>query len=125
MARYPIELIFTRQLASQLATPVFLVDLQGLEFFAPLFDPEVEVHVWGPGTPAQPLRQRLMRYLSPPLFPVHLRDVPNLVLHDLAGGTFRVGPFQVTAEMLCHPASAARPSFRVTPGTEGASFVVP
>ena len=77
--------------------------LQGLGFFDPLFDPEVEVHVWGPATPAAPLRRRLMRYLSPPLFPVHLRDVPRLVLHDLAGGTFAIGEFRVTADVVCHP----------------------
>jgi len=86
-----------------LLTHLHMDHLQGLGFFDPLFDPEVEVHVWGPATPATPLRQRLMRYLSPPLFPVHLRDVPRLVLHDLAGGTFTVGEFRVTADLLCHP----------------------
>jgi phosphoribosyl 1,2-cyclic phosphodiesterase len=77
--------------------------IQGLGFFGPLFDPEVEVHVWGPATQATPLRRRLMRYLAPPLFPVHLRDVPNLVLHDLTSGTFTVGEFRITADLLCHP----------------------
>ena len=33
MAQYPIELILTRQLASQLATPVFLVDHEGTLVF--------------------------------------------------------------------------------------------
>jgi phosphoribosyl 1,2-cyclic phosphodiesterase len=86
-----------------LLTHLHMDHLQGLGFFAPLFDPNVEVHVWGPATPAAPLRQRLMRYLSPPLFPVHLRDVPRLVLHDLAGGSFTVGEFRVTADIVCHP----------------------
>jgi phosphoribosyl 1,2-cyclic phosphodiesterase len=86
-----------------LLTHLHMDHLQGLGFFDPLFDPEVEVHVWGPATPAMPLRQRLMRYLSPPLFPVHLRDVPRLELHDLAGGTFTVGECRVTADRLCHP----------------------
>jgi phosphoribosyl 1,2-cyclic phosphodiesterase len=86
-----------------LLTHLHMDHLQGLGFFGPLFDPEVEVHVWGPGTPATPLRQRLMRYLSPPLFPVHLRDVPRLVLHDLIGGTFPLGELRVTADLVCHP----------------------
>jgi ribonuclease BN (tRNA processing enzyme) len=29
--------------------------------------------------------------------------VPNLVLHDLSGGTFQIGVFRVTAELICHP----------------------
>ena len=33
MAQYPIELILTRQLASQLATPVFIVDANGTLVF--------------------------------------------------------------------------------------------
>jgi phosphoribosyl 1,2-cyclic phosphodiesterase len=86
-----------------LLTHLHMDHLQGLGFFGPLFDPEVEVHVWGPATAAAPLRQRLMRYLSPPLFPVHLRDVPRLVLHDLAGGTITIGEFRVTADLVCHP----------------------
>jgi phosphoribosyl 1,2-cyclic phosphodiesterase len=86
-----------------LLTHLHMDHLQGLGFFGPLFDPEVEVHVWGPATPATPLRERLMRYLSPPLFPVHLRDVPRLVLHDLVGGTFTLGEFRVTADRICHP----------------------
>jgi phosphoribosyl 1,2-cyclic phosphodiesterase len=86
-----------------LLTHLHMDHLQGLGFFGPLFDPEVEVHVWGPATPATPLRQRLMRYLSPPLFPVHLRDVPRLVLHDLMGGTFMLGELRVTADLVCHP----------------------
>jgi phosphoribosyl 1,2-cyclic phosphodiesterase len=86
-----------------LLTHLHMDHLQGLGVFGPLFDPEVEVHVWGPGTTGVPLRQRLMRYLSPPLFPVHLRDVPRLVLHDLAGGTLTIGEFRVTADLVCHP----------------------
>lgn len=86
-----------------LLTHLHMDHLQGLGFFGPLFDPEVEVHVWGPATATASLRRRLTRYLSPPLFPVHLRDVPRLVLHDLSGGDFALGEFRVTADVLCHP----------------------
>lgn len=77
--------------------------IQGLGFFAPLFAPEVETHLWGPGSTMLDLRSRLMRYLSPPLFPVHLRDLPHLVLHDLPAGDFDVGEFRVRSERVCHP----------------------
>lgn len=77
--------------------------IQGLGFFAPLYDPEVEVHVWGPASTTLGLRARLMRYLSPPLFPVHLRDLPNLWLHEVPVGPFDIGGFQLRGERVCHP----------------------
>jgi ribonuclease BN (tRNA processing enzyme) len=48
------------------------------------------------------LGERLTRYLSPPLFPVHLRDLPWVQLHELCGGEFDVGPFHVSAAFVCH-----------------------
>ncbi|MBY0278918.1 MBL fold metallo-hydrolase [Candidatus Binatia bacterium] len=77
--------------------------IQGLGFFAPLHDRSVETHIWGPARSVDDLAARLRRYLSPPLFPVHLRDLPRLVLHPLPAGTFDVGEFHVTAEPVCHP----------------------
>jgi len=77
--------------------------IQGLGFFAPLYDPDVETHLWGPTSTTLDLRGRLVRYLSPPLFPVHLRDIPRLVLHDLTIGAFEIGEFRVTTDRICHP----------------------
>lgn len=78
--------------------------LQGLGFFAPLYKPGMEVHLWGPASTTASLRKRLMRYLSPPLFPVHLRDLPcSLTLHEVPCGTFRIGPFAIDAQPICHP----------------------
>jgi len=77
--------------------------IQGLGFFAPVHDPAVEVHVWGPGSTTQNLWTRLARYLSPPLFPVYLRDLPWLHLHDVGVGEFEIGPFQIATGLICHP----------------------
>lgn len=77
--------------------------IQGLGFFAPLHDRDVETHIWGPARSVDDLAARLRRYLSPPLFPVHLRDLPRLVLHALPAGAFDVGEFHVSAEPVCHP----------------------
>src|SRR5262249_45911485 len=64
-------------------THLHLDHLQGLGFFRPLFNPKLDVHIWGPSSPVQNLEQRIAMYLSPPLFPVHLDDVPaNLCFHD-------------------------------------------
>jgi phosphoribosyl 1,2-cyclic phosphodiesterase len=64
-----------------LLTHLHLDHIQGLLFFAPLFDPEVEITVWGP--PGRvPLRKRLARYLSTPLSPVEIRDLPAKVAFE-------------------------------------------
>ena len=88
--------------------------IQGLGFFAPLYDPDIETHLWGPASTMLDLRARLMRYLSPPLFPVHLRDLPRLVLHDLPDGDFEVGEFRVRSERVCHPGFTV--GYRITAG---------
>lgn len=87
-----------------LLTHLHMDHIQGLGFFAPLFMPGFEVHVWGPPSTTQDLHLRLTRYLSPPLFPVRLRDVDaHLELHDVPHGTFQIGGLEVRAEMIIHP----------------------
>ncbi len=78
--------------------------LQGLGFFGPLFNPTLDVHIWGPASPRLSLRERLMRYLSPPLFPVRLRDLPcQLTLHEVPCGDFTIGEFRISSALICHP----------------------
>lgn len=111
-----------RRLGASLAGSVRRVDvllshlhmdhIQGLGFFAPLYVPGMEVHLWGPASARVPLRERLMRYLSPPLFPVHLRDLPcDLYLHTVPDEV-DIGGFRVRAETVCHPAPTVGYSLR-------------
>lgn len=87
-----------------LLTHLHLDHIQGLGFFPPLYDPEVEVHVWGPAGFSQGLGSRLSRYLSPPLFPIHLRSLPcRLTLHEVPRGEFAVGGLRITSDFVCHP----------------------
>jgi phosphoribosyl 1,2-cyclic phosphodiesterase len=66
-----------------LLTHLHLDHVQGLGFFRPLFKPGIDVHIWGPASPVQSLADRIAIYLSPPLFPVRLSDIPaNLTFHD-------------------------------------------
>ena len=78
--------------------------IQGLGFFAPLFRSDLAVHIWGPASATESLRARLIRYLSPPLFPVRLRDLPARVeLHDVPVEPFQVGCLTVTGQTVIHP----------------------
>jgi phosphoribosyl 1,2-cyclic phosphodiesterase len=78
--------------------------IQGLGFFGPFFTPGREVHLWGPPSATLDLRGRLSRYLSPPLFPVRLRDVESrLELHNAPAEATRIGAFEVMAATIIHP----------------------
>ncbi|HEX5094828.1 MAG TPA: MBL fold metallo-hydrolase [Acidimicrobiia bacterium] len=82
-----------------LLSHLHLDHVQGLGFFRPLFRPDAQVHIWGPASPVQSLAERLAIYLSPPLFPVRLADIPaQLTFHDqpeadvpIGSGTIRAG----------------------------------
>jgi phosphoribosyl 1,2-cyclic phosphodiesterase len=87
-----------------LLTHLHMDHIQGLGFFAPLFRRDLEVHIWGPVSSQVTLRERLMRYLSPPLFPVSLRELPCMItLHDVPCGEVAIGEFRVSAALVCHP----------------------
>ncbi|HYJ23567.1 MAG TPA: MBL fold metallo-hydrolase [Acidimicrobiia bacterium] len=86
-----------------LITHLHMDHIQGLPFFAPLHDPDIRVDVWGPISTTQTLKERLNRYLSPPLFPVRVRDLSNVAFHDVPPGTFDIDGIQVTADLVSHP----------------------
>jgi len=87
--------------------------LQGIGFFAPIFRPDVELHIWGPPSTTESLRERLMRYLSPPLFPVRLRDLGSRVaLHDVPPEPFTVGSLTISGRSIIHPGPSV--GYRIT-----------
>ncbi len=87
-----------------LLTHLHLDHIQGLGFFSPLFDPSMEVHIWGPASARQSLHSRLSRYLSPPLFPVLIWELPaKLTLHDVENSSFEIGPFIIESRYIIHP----------------------
>jgi phosphoribosyl 1,2-cyclic phosphodiesterase len=87
-----------------LLTHLHMDHIQGLGFFEPLYTPGFDVHIWGPPSTTMDMRTRLARYLSPPLFPVRIRDLPaKLTLHDVARDRFAIGGLEITADLVCHP----------------------
>lgn len=87
-----------------LLTHLHMDHVQGLPFFSPLRRPGVEVHIWGPASTTLALEARLKRYLSPPLFPVRVRDLFSVLhFHELTTNSFDIGEFRVSAQMVVHP----------------------
>jgi phosphoribosyl 1,2-cyclic phosphodiesterase len=85
-------------------THLHLDHLEGLGFFRPLWTAGVELHVWGPASPLMSLRERVARYLSPPLFPMQLADVSaNVTFHDVPEQPWTIGSATFTAEPVLHP----------------------
>jgi ribonuclease BN (tRNA processing enzyme) len=86
-----------------LLSHLHLDHLQGLGFFRPLFEAGTEVHLWGPASPVQSLEERIATYLSPPLFPVRLADIPATVtFHDAPEEPTPIGSLQVRASLVTH-----------------------
>ncbi len=87
-----------------LLTHLHMDHILGLGFFKPLYQPDLEAHIWGPASTTLDLRERLARYLSPPLSPVRIRDLPcHLSLHDVPFESFEIGGLTITADLVCHP----------------------
>ena len=85
-------------------THLHLDHLEGLRFFAPLWNSEVTLEIWGPPSPLHSLRERIARYFSPPLFPVDLRDVPaTLSFHDVPNESWNIDGASLTADLVVHP----------------------
>jgi phosphoribosyl 1,2-cyclic phosphodiesterase len=96
-----------------LLSHLHLDHIVGLGFFGPLFRPEVAVRIWAQPSSFVSLLERLGRYLSPPLFPVRVRDLgAHVELRETPFGTFQCGPFEISAEPVIHPDPAL--GFRVS-----------
>jgi phosphoribosyl 1,2-cyclic phosphodiesterase len=86
-----------------LLTHLHLDHLQGLGFFRPLFAAGVDIHIWGPTSPVQHLSERIAMYLSPPLFPVRLDEVPaHLTFHDAPEEPVTIGSATMRAGKVTH-----------------------
>jgi phosphoribosyl 1,2-cyclic phosphodiesterase len=85
-------------------THLHLDHVEGLRFFAPLWDERVTLDVWGPRSPVLGLRERILRAFSPPLFPLDFRDVPaRVTFHDLPGEPWQAEGVSLCADLVLHP----------------------
>jgi phosphoribosyl 1,2-cyclic phosphodiesterase len=84
-------------------THLHLDHVEGLGFFAPLWKAGWKLRFWGPPSTTATLRERVSRYLSPPLFPVGLAEAPaEALFEDVPREPWRIGSAIVEAQAVEH-----------------------
>ena len=79
--------------------------IQGLPFFAPLFVPGNEWHIYAPRGLRQTVHDTLAGQMQHAYFPIDLDQLgANIHYHDLVEGTLQIEDIAVTAQYLNHPA---------------------
>lgn len=87
-----------------LLTHLHLDHVEGLRFFAPLWNERIRVDIWGPPSPLLSLKARISRSFSPPLFPIDLSDVPAQVhFHDVPRSKWTIDGAVLAADLVVHP----------------------
>jgi phosphoribosyl 1,2-cyclic phosphodiesterase len=86
-----------------LLTHLHLDHIQGLVFFAPAFRPQTEIVIWGPASPEASLRDRIARYISAPLSPVEVRELPcDVSFRHTPEVEWEIGPARIHAASVAH-----------------------
>jgi phosphoribosyl 1,2-cyclic phosphodiesterase len=105
-----------------LLTHLHLDHLEGLRFFAPLWDERVTLDVWGPPSPVSSLQERIARSFSPPLFPIDLREVPaQVTFHDVPREPWTVDGTRLVADLVAHPGPTV--GFRIETATSSFAYL--
>jgi phosphoribosyl 1,2-cyclic phosphodiesterase len=103
-------------------THLHLDHVEGLRFFAPLWDADVRLEIWGPRSASLSLRDRILRAFSPPLFPLDLRDVPaRVTFHDLPGEPWQTDGVTLSSELVLHPGPTL--GFRIDTGASSLVYL--
>jgi phosphoribosyl 1,2-cyclic phosphodiesterase len=114
------ERMSTARQVDVLLTHLHMDHIQGLGFFSPLFREDVAVRVWGPAAQTD-LPSRLARYLSPPLFPVRLRDLRSVEFRSAPDRPIRVGGLSIVADWVVHPGATV--GYRIGEGDRAMAYI--
>lgn len=86
-----------------LLSHLHLDHIQGMGFFGPAFTHDIEFIVWGPPSARMNLEARIERYLSEPLFPVHVSQMSSeLTFRNVPDGSWNIGGATITSELVMH-----------------------
>ena len=107
---------------SILLTHLHLDHIQGLMFFAPAFHPRSEITVWGPAAAEATLEARIARYISAPLSPVEVRELPcDVSFREAPETEWEIGPATVRAASVSHRGPTL--GYRITEGETSLCYI--
>jgi ribonuclease BN (tRNA processing enzyme) len=105
-----------------LLTHLHLDHIQGLMFFPPCFREESEITIWGPSSPEASLEDRIARYISAPLSPVEVRELPcSVAFRDTPATEWELGGATIRAEAVTHRGPTL--GYRITDGDTSLAYI--
>ncbi len=105
-----------------LLTHLHLDHIQGLMFFPPCFRADSEITIWGPSSPEASLEDRIGRYISAPLSPVEVRELPcSVSFRDTPATEWEIGGATIRAEAVTHRGPTL--GYRVTDGETTLAYI--
>ncbi len=105
-----------------LLTHLHLDHIQGIVFFAPAFRPNTELAIWGPKAPDASLQERIGRYVSAPLSPVEVRELPcHVSFREAPASEWQIGPATLRAASVTHRGPTL--GYRLTEGDTSVCFI--
>jgi phosphoribosyl 1,2-cyclic phosphodiesterase len=105
-----------------LLTHLHLDHIQGLMFFPPCFRSDVEITIWGPSSPEASLEDRVARYISAPLSPVEVRELPcSVSFRDTPPAEWELGGAQIRSEAVTHRGPTL--GYRITDGDTAVCYI--
>ena len=108
--------------ADILLTHLHLDHIQGLMFFNPFFDSERRSVVWGPWSLSGSLRRQLGRYISAPLSPIEITELPGRVSFETCPETeWEIGGARVSAGLVNHRGPTF--GYRITDGDTSLCYI--
>jgi phosphoribosyl 1,2-cyclic phosphodiesterase len=105
-----------------LLTHLHLDHIQGLMFFPPCFRSDAHITIWGPSSPESSLEHRIARYISAPLSPVEVRELPcSVAFREAPASEWQIGEVTVRAEAVTHRGPTL--GYRITDGETTIAYI--
>ena len=105
-----------------LLTHLHLDHIQGLMFFPPCFRSDCEITIWGPASPEASLEDRVARYISAPLSPVEVRELPcSVSFRDTPAAEWELGGATIRSEAITHRGPTL--GYRITDGETTVCYI--
>jgi phosphoribosyl 1,2-cyclic phosphodiesterase len=105
-----------------LLTHLHMDHIQGLMFYPPLFEPGNEIVIYGPASPEASLLDRIARYISAPLSPVEVRELPcEVSFVDAPDLEWQIGSATIRAGSVAHRGPTL--GYRITEGDTSLAYI--